>query len=259
MSGLIVRSHPTRPFSTGGRNRHRIAQHLSSMEDLPHLRRSPRKGLSFGGNRRQLQRRSGSHSCMWPPRGWRQVLHTGAGHVEGTDRPDGYSGWLERRVRALSYNKFGFPLESSVRAPNAILPDVVEMWWEARLDKAMANRELITKLCNRKHVMSGAQIIRAGIFEEFPRDTLDLRVPQPFFPLCRIWPAVTAHAQAWNRISLNWGGKKVLAAIRDFAMSRCRWGVACRDVVVARRKGVQKSQFRSTVATAPLEAPPLVQ
>ena len=84
------------------------------------------------------------------------------------------------------------------------------------------NRKLIIQLRLRKHVTSGSQIARGRICEGYLPKPPGLRVPQLLCPVRCLWPAIAAHGALGNQVPPQWVGKKALAAIRNFTMSRGR-------------------------------------
>ena len=66
------------------------------------------------------------------------------------------------------------------------------------------------KAKKRRHMASGFRKFGTCICEEYWRQSLELRVPQPARPVCQHWPAVARRAHAGESPSPGWTAGKVL-------------------------------------------------
>ena len=88
---------------------------------------------------------------------------------------------------------------------------------EARAVIGLVDNKLIIKLNRRKHMASGSRMIRVCVCEDYAQDSLELRAPQLYCPVCHLWPAICRSTPVGQPLFPSWTGKLVLTELRSVA------------------------------------------
>ena len=84
----------------------------------------------------------------------------------------------------------------------------------------LSGTKLVIKLDRRKHMAPGSRLVRACIFDEYARDSLELHIPQLLRPARQLWPAIREKTPVGDTLFLGWNGKRALSGLRGFAAGR---------------------------------------
>ena len=86
----------------------------------------------------------------------------------------------------------------------------------------LVNRGLLADPYWRQHMSADAGIARTCICEAYSQESLEIRAPQFFCPVCRLRPAVLRWATAGARLFPAWASARVLGELISFARSKAR-------------------------------------
>ena len=87
----------------------------------------------------------------------------------------------------------------------------------------LLERQAAEGLSDRKPVIEltpgGSRILRLSVCEDCAPDSLGLRAPQLFCPVCRLWPAIARTTAAGEALLPSWTARKV-KELRSFAQTK---------------------------------------